>query len=810
MLEATVRYAKRWRTRFLILFMVGAIAFIGGPSLRPPITVAAQPSSKYKGYTGSTSCRECHEKFYRLWVPSHHGLAMQRYTPELARKSLTPQTKDIVKGDYRYRAEIQRGKGWVLERGPKGEKKYPMVHALGGKNVYYFLTPMERGRLQTLPVAYDVREKEWFDTAASGVRHFPDEPDDGPVNWKDPEYTFNTACYRCHVSQLSTNYDLKTDTYNTVWAEPGINCESCHGPGEEHIRVCRAAPQGKIPEDLKIIRGGRSFTVRQNNETCAPCHAKMRPLTTAFKPGDRFFDHYDLTTLEDPDFYPDGRDLGENYTYTTWLMSPCAKSGRLSCLHCHTSSGRFRQKNDPNTACMPCHQKRVETASTHTRHKSGSKGSQCISCHMPTTEFARMRRSDHSMLPPTPAATVAFQSPNACNLCHKDKDAAWADQWVRKWRKRDYQAPVLHRAGLIEAARKRDWTNLQGMLDYITNKDRDQIYVASLIRLLGACEDPIKWPAIKKAAKDPSPLVRSAAVELMRAMPSKETGEALLEATDDDYAVVRVSAAASLASYPRLLARILEKDRDFKNLQNATQEFLTSLLSRPDQWTSYYNLGNYYMEFGHIPAALSAYRTSLALEPRAVMVMVNASMAYARAGENVRAGEFLKKALQIEPHNAAANFNMGLLRAEQKDFSGAERHLRAALKTDPKMHQAVYNLCVLQANDHPQEAIELCMKAFELNPSPKYAYTTAFYMRQNRDEKGASDMLRLIIEKWPAYTDAYLQLGDIYEKAGRKKDARALYMEASKNKGISKQDTARLEAKLRSLSPEESDKMNKK
>jgi len=61
---------------------------------------------------------------------------------------------------------------------------------------------------------------------------------------------------------------------------------------------------------------------------------------------------------------------------------------------------------------------------------------------MPMTDFARMRRSDHSMLPPTPAATTAFKSPNACNLCHKDKDAAWADQWVRQWRERDYQAPI--------------------------------------------------------------------------------------------------------------------------------------------------------------------------------------------------------------------------------------------------------------------------------------------------------------------------------------------------------------------------------
>ena len=146
--------------------------------------------------------------------------------------------------------------------------------------------------------------------AKSGVRHFPGQTAE-PVNWKEWPYTFNTACYGCHVSQLSTNYDLNTDTYNTTWREPGINCETCHGPGEEHNRVCEAAPKGTIPKDLKMIRGGRDFTNVQNNDTCSSCHAKAMPLTTSFMPGDRFFDHFDLVTLESSDFYPDGRDLGE-------------------------------------------------------------------------------------------------------------------------------------------------------------------------------------------------------------------------------------------------------------------------------------------------------------------------------------------------------------------------------------------------------------------------------------------------------------------------------------------------------------------
>ena len=113
-------------------------------------------------------------------------------------------------------------------------------------------------------------------------------------------------------------------------------------------------------------------------------------------------------------------------------MSPCVKGGKLHCVTCHTSSGRYRFKKEKfNNACLPCHEERVKNVAAHSHHPAESEASRCISCHMPTTEFARMQRSDHSMLPPTPATTIAYQSPNACNGCHADKDAAWADKLVR-------------------------------------------------------------------------------------------------------------------------------------------------------------------------------------------------------------------------------------------------------------------------------------------------------------------------------------------------------------------------------------------
>lgn len=714
-------------------------------------------ASGYRGYAGSRSCMECHEKFYGLWSTSRHGLAMQPYHAEFAKTQLTPQQSGLDIGKFTYRVDLT--KGVVSEAGPKGTKRYRIAYAMGGKNVCYFLTHFPKGRLQTLPLAYDVKKKVWFDTAASGVRHFPGTERGQPISWRDPGYTFNTGCYNCHVSQLSTNYDIKSARYKTTWAEPGINCETCHGPSAEHNRVMKEMPKGQQPKDMKII-SVKKFTPEQHNATCSGCHAKMSPITDHYPPGDRFFDHYDLAALEDRDFYPDGRDLGENYTFTSWLMSPCAKAGKINCVTCHTSSGRYRFKAEEkaNDACLPCHEKQVKNAPAHTHHKQDRAGNKCISCHMPMTSFARMNRTDHSMLPPTPSVTMAYRSPNACNLCHRDKDAVWADRYVRAWHTRDYQAPVLKRAALIDGARKRDWRPLPAMLKYIASKDRDEIFATSLIRMIPASGDKRIAPALLTALKDPSPLVRGAAAEALENVPTREAVQALVAAAGDDYRLVRIRAAASLAAYPDLPLNKADANR----VEAANKEYLASLTARPDLWSSYYNLGNYYLNRNDLKQALASYDTSLKLEPRAVPAMVNESMAYARRGDKKNATESLKKALKIEPLNATANFNMGLLKAEQNDMKWAEEYLKSALQADPQMAQAAYNLCIITSKDRIDEAVAWCRKASDLRPQePKYAYTLAFYLYQQGDKDAAVKTLEALLAKYPQHKDAEKLLKEI-------------------------------------------------
>jgi tetratricopeptide (TPR) repeat protein len=760
------------------------------------VLFAADPApaaSPPPGYAGSQSCRECHERFYNLWSTSHHGLAMQPYTDELARTRLTPHPAPLAIENRTFQAHPERQV--VIERGPDGEKSYRIEHTMGGKNIFYFLTPMERGRLQVLPLAYDVNRRQWIDTSASAVRHFGND-NDAPISWRNPVYTFNTSCLGCHVSQLARNYDPATDTYRTRWGEPGINCETCHGPSAEHVRLARLLPPGApMPEPKLIV--ARKLTPEQTNATCGSCHAKLSPLTEHMPPGERFFDHFNLSTLEDPDFYPDGRDLGENFTLTTWRLSPCLKSGQLDCVDCHTSSGRYKfRQGDPNAACLPCHEKNVRDAAGHSHHPAGSAGARCIACHMPMTEFGRMHRSDHSMRPPMPAATLAFKSPNACNQCHKDKEATWADKIVREWRTRDYQAPVLQRGAWVAALRREDWSKLPEIVRYLASPPREEIWAASLLRLLRPCDLELKWSGILPCLTDPSPLVRAAAVEALGDRMRPETIGPLLAAARDDFRLVRTRAGAALAAVPT--ASLRPEDR--RAAEAATAEYLRTLMARPDDSGSRYNLGNFYLERQDYPRAVEEFTAAIRLQPLNLAPLANRALAYAATGQNSQAEASLRQALELDPQHAGVNLNLGMLLAELGRLPEAEKAFRTAAKNDPKSAAAAYNLGVLLASDRPSESLDWCRRAAALRPQEtRYAYTLGFYLSQQGKTAEAVQVLSGVVQQTPASSEAYVLLGSILEKQQRWAEARGVYQRAGANDRLPNHERMQFLARERQL-----------
>ncbi len=101
---------------------VAVLLGLAGPAAPEEQSAAPPAPQELSLYAGSKSCLACHGKFYQLWSASRHGLALQPYTPEFARAHLTPQTKDLVIGKRRYRADLGSGACCVLETAPRRSK----------------------------------------------------------------------------------------------------------------------------------------------------------------------------------------------------------------------------------------------------------------------------------------------------------------------------------------------------------------------------------------------------------------------------------------------------------------------------------------------------------------------------------------------------------------------------------------------------------------------------------------------------------------------------------------------------------------
>jgi predicted CXXCH cytochrome family protein len=119
---------------------------------------------------------------------------------------------------------------------------------------------------------------------------------------------------------------------------------------------------------------------------------------------------------------------------------------QLRCFDCHDVHSNAKPSNLKavgNALCLTCHAEDQNnpaglhgTVAAHTHHAKGSKGSECVACHMPLIAQTIKDNyvASHTFRFITPALTEASGVPNPCTSCHKDKDAAWATKELKGWK----------------------------------------------------------------------------------------------------------------------------------------------------------------------------------------------------------------------------------------------------------------------------------------------------------------------------------------------------------------------------------------
>ncbi len=572
-------------------------------------------------YVGAEACAKCHAGINVKWSESRHSKMMQPATPRSVKGDFA-QGKVVLEGST-YLLEFRDGTYYITESGLAGKPwEHRIDYTLGEKRFQHYLTTLPDGSIVVLPPTWDIVRKKWdFDLDIGN-------PEEGSG---DPMEVWNKTCYSCHVSGGEKNFDLEKLSYHTTWKDFGTNCESCHGPGSEHIAKASMVKGARAADTQAKVKGTIVNLARldpaSSTMICAQCHSLRDVYADHFEAGANYNDYftpemeYRLPASENSAYWADGRPRQlANEALGLW-QSQCYLKGGATCVTCHTRPHEIDVDRNPqlrpsnNALCTRCHTKIATNISAHTHHAAKSAGSFCIECHMPATVISlKTRMRDHSISIPAPENTIRHNIPNACNLCHQNKDAAWTLRQMNTWYGDKGRQNLVRRADAFTQARQGDAKAIPALLQILSDPSGGPLIRANAAGYLGSfSSDPSAYDALLRSFADPEPLVRAtAATAISPAAAQREAlANDLVKLLSDPIRTVRMSAAIAMVAmgvrpfpgeagerYER--AKALYRARAALDSDDAQQQLAA---------------GKFSFLSGDMAGAVAAFRATLKLDP---------------------------------------------------------------------------------------------------------------------------------------------------------------------------------------------------
>jgi tetratricopeptide (TPR) repeat protein len=324
-------------------------------------------------------------------------------------------------------------------------------------------------------------------------------------------------------------------------------------------------------------------------------------------------------------------------------------------VRCHVAAHETEIERNPqlrpdaNALCTQCHEGIGKATTAHTHHAATSTGSSCVECHMPRTVLSiKAEIRDHSMSIPAPENTVRHAIPNACNLCHKDRDAAWALARMNAWWPAAARQKWVRRADAFAAARAKDARAAPLLIAIVKNPAEGGLTRANALGWLAkySATDSAALETFVDALGDSDPVVRATAA-LRITVAQAQRGDAvpaLARALGDPVATVRLGAAVSLVGME--IAQLPGEDgRRFEAAKALYQARAALSLDDPGVQLG---AGRFWLLSGDPARAIGALETSLKLN-RDTATAYLLAYAHAERAEYPAARDLLNEIAPADP-----------------------------------------------------------------------------------------------------------------------------------------------------------------
>jgi predicted CXXCH cytochrome family protein len=690
-------------------------------------------------FVDNALCLTCHAEQAGQWQASHHARAMAPATAQTVAGRFDGRT-------FRHQGVTSRffqrdGKFLVRTDGADGRlADFEVAYTFGVAPLQQYLIAKPGGRLQPLQMAWDLERERWFHL-------LPNEkaPPGDVLHWTGRYQNANTMCIACHTTGFEKRYDAATDTFASIWKEPNVSCQSCHGPGERHVQWAglkaagRPAPEA-ADETMGLAVRLSAASGPQQVEACAACHSRRVELTgqSPPPPGQPRLDHHLPSLLMPGLYHADGQQLDEVFVDGSYRQSRMYQQG-VGCTACHNPhTGKLKLAG--NAVCLQCHaaqpnpdQPAFAAAAgafdtpAHHFHEANSPGAQCVACHMPAKTYMQIQpRPDHSLRVPRPDLSVRLGTPNACNDCHADQSAQWAADRVAAWYgPKRRQEP--HYGEVFAAARAGRPGAGEALARLAADLQSPPIVRATALSSLRADGSAGMAERIS-ATRDADAEVRAAAADSLEAAPAQQRVYALGPLLQDPVRGVRIAAARALSSLPAAQVDAALRPA----FEAALAEYIAAQNVSLDMPGARLNLAVVQQNIGRPDEAEAHYLAALKIDPDFTPARANLSQLYNQNGRNAEAERVLTEGLKRQPGIGELQYSLGLLLAEERRLPEATQALAKAAQLLPERAKVHYNLGLAwQQLGRRQPAEQALLRAQQLAPQDAAtAYALAVFYAQ--------------------------------------------------------------------------------
>jgi hypothetical protein len=341
----------------------------------------AYPAQRVK-YAGDSACLSCHHELSNSYLHTSHHLTSQlpdehsilgsfiegsntlmihQATPSDAEPGLSFQM--TKKGDGDYETATMGSAPHVQTE----SERIDLVIGSGARGQSYLY--WQGDLLYELPVSYWSAGRRWINSPGYA---------DGTADFSR---AVHPRCLECHLAYIKpVTADPRINRYDRQSMVTGISCETCHGPGADHISRMRSGSAGSWKTLGSAIINPAGFSRDRQVDLCTLCHNGVRSKEVApafsYQPGEPL-DKYVTSDPADPAEHPDvhGNQVGLLKRSKCYLQSP-----KMNCSTCHDVHAPERTAASYSSRCLTCHTWQSCGLSQKIGHTIANN---CIDCHMP-------------------------------------------------------------------------------------------------------------------------------------------------------------------------------------------------------------------------------------------------------------------------------------------------------------------------------------------------------------------------------------------------------------------------------------------